>query len=97
MTDYLRDPETNELLIVNGDFVRGESTRQHQKNLLLANKGAYKQSPEIGVGLIDFLNDDDPGEMMREIRLQFAADGMIVESLGFGSDGKLQINASYGN
>lgn len=95
MIDYLRDPVTNALLIKNGDFVRDECTNQHQRNLLLAEKGAYKQYPEIGVGLMSFLKDENPGDLLREIRLQFSADGMDVKSVGF-DNGMLKIIAPYG-
>ncbi|MFS2189809.1 hypothetical protein ACCC92_24245 [Mucilaginibacter sp. Mucisp84] len=95
MKDYMLD-DTNDLRIENGDFVLGDSDLQHQKLLLFAEKGAYKQYPTTGVGIMSFLNDDSEADMLREIRLQFAQDGMQVDRLAY-KDGNLQVIANYGN
>jgi hypothetical protein len=95
MIDYLND-ENDDLMISGGDFVRGESNRQQQRKLLLAEPGEYKQAPTATVGLAGYLNDDDPSELLRDIRLKFSADGMKVQQLGFvGSE--LKVIADYGS
>jgi hypothetical protein len=94
MIDYLRDPSTGDLMISNGDFVRGESTMQHQNCLLLAEPGAYKQFPNVGVGIMTYLKDDNQADLLRAIRQQFISDGMSVNALSYNA-GKLKINASY--
>ena len=94
MTDYLLDPVTNDLQIVNGDFVIGDATIQNQKLLLFAAPGAYKQYPTVGVDIMNFLKDDNQADMMRSIRQQFTQDGMNVQQLNM-VNGKLQIVAPY--
>ena len=79
MTDYLRDND-GDLLVVNGDFVRGESTAEHQRSLLLDNKGEYKQNPTACVGVLNYI-DDDTNALPREIVKEFMADGMEVSNL----------------
>ncbi len=49
--DILLD-EDNDLLIVNGDLVIGESEEQDIKMILQAVKNDYKQFPELGVDLV---------------------------------------------
>jgi len=95
MTDYLLDPVTNDLQIVNGDFVKGDCTIQNQKKLLFAAPGAYKQYPTVGVDIVNYLKDDNQADMMRSIRQQFTQDGMTVKNLAY-VNGKLQIVAPYG-
>lgn len=95
MIDYLLDNNCD-LQIVDGNFVRGESTQQNQKLLLITEPGAWKQYPTVGVGLMSFLKDDRQVDMMRAIRLQFAQDGMTIASLAF-EDNKVKVNASYGS
>lgn len=95
MTDYLLD-DTNDLQISNGDFVTGDSTAQNQMQLLYGEKGSYKQYPTVCVGLMSFLKDNDITDLMREIRIQFSADGMTVSQLSY-TNGQFQINAPYGN
>jgi hypothetical protein len=92
--DYLIDYEQKKMLIRNGDFVPGESTRQHQRRLLMAHKGEYKQHPLAGVGLRDYVDDENPDAMIREIRKQLVADGMRVDSIQIIPNG-LHIDASY--
>ena len=93
MTDYLLDDD-NDLSIADGDFVIGDSDLQHQKLLLFAEKGAYKQYPTIGVAAATYLKDDNSADLLREIRLQFGQDGMQVNQVAINA-GKLQIDAQY--
>jgi len=93
--DFLSD-EHGDLLIKDGNFVVGESTGQHIRNLLLANKGEYKQFPTIGVGINSFLLDDlDDRELSRMITTEFENDGMIINRLSVRSLEDLEIEAEY--
>lgn len=82
-----------DLSIQNGDFTVGESTRQHQQLLLIAEPGNIMQHPETGVGTASFLNDERDG-MATEIRSQFEKDGMKVSSLHVNGE-KIEIEANY--
>lgn len=86
--------EAGDLQIKNGDLVIGESTDQHQRLLLLATKGEFKQSPLTGVGLINFLNDENPGNLKTEIRKQITSDGQLIKSLKV-KDGKIDLIAKF--
>lgn len=94
VTDILLD-SNNDLKIENGDFVMGDSTEQHQKCLLLAAKGDYKQFPLIGVDVFNWLNDDRPEDMMREVRIQFSNDGMRVNKMDVNYPSNIKIDATY--
>ncbi len=50
--DILLD-EDGDLLIVNGDFVIGESIDQEVGLILQSNKGEYKEFPTFGLNLIE--------------------------------------------
>lgn len=97
--DYLHDDD-GDLLVENGDFVVGESTLQHQNLLLKMSKGDLRQFPKTGVGVDDFLSDDNPGDIYTEIQRQFEADGMVIRKINVEFDentGSLQVasNAYY--
>lgn len=92
--DYLIDYSTGHLQIRNGDFVMGEATEQHQRRLLMAHKGEYKQHPLSGVGLSNFIDDENPDDMIREIRTQLVQDGMTVNTIKVTSTG-LGLDANY--
>ncbi|MGQ0739146.1 MAG: hypothetical protein ACT4OJ_08825 [Bacteroidota bacterium] len=94
MTDLLLTTDGN-LQITNDDLVIGESDQQQQQRLLLTEKGNVKQYPEAGVGTMKFLEAEDQGALLREISLQFSADGMNVKEVKVGDSGKILINAPY--
>lgn len=94
MTDILLDTETGALAIASGDFKMGESDRQHQKLLLITDKGAWKEFPTAGVGAANYLEAENPADLIKEVRQQFAADGMKVSGIAV-ENGKLKIDASY--
>lgn len=82
-----------ELIITEGDFTVGESTPQHQKLLLLAQKGNFMQHPDRGVGIESYLNDER-SDMMTEIRSEFEKDDMKVDKLQMNGT-KIEIEAYY--
>ena len=94
MQDILLD-ENYDLMIENDDFVLGESTRQHQGLILMANKGEFRQHPFTGVGLRLFVEDDRLGAMRVELTKQLELDGMTVQRVNVFSNEQLEIRASY--
>ena len=81
-------------LILSG-MVVGDVTQQNQRTILLAEKGEIKESPSLGVGIASFLDDDNPSDLLREIRANLREDGQTVRSCGFNSIGKLVIDGGY--
>lgn len=91
--DILID-EDNDLIVVDGDFKIEDSIEQHQKCILLAAPGDYKQKPIMGVNIFHWLNDERPEDMMREIRLQLSDDGMKVKKIS-NLNNKIEIDAHF--
>jgi hypothetical protein len=85
----------DDLLFINGDLVVRDSTLQHQKHLLLVQPGELREFPTVGVGLVNFLNDDALDDLGAAIQREFENDGMIVKKLDVYENGKLEIDASY--
>lgn len=95
MQDLLTD-ETGDLGIQGGDLLLGFSDLQHQEHLLVAQKGMYKQFPDVGVGIENFLKDSGIDEMLTEIRAEFIKDGMTVTKLNYNEQtGNLDYAANY--
>lgn len=94
MDDFLLD-ENNDLIIKNGDLAIGNATLQHQNHIILAQKGEFKNAPEIGVGILTQLNNENPRELLSEIRKNFEYDGMRVNTLKVATNGNLLIDAEY--
>ncbi len=78
-------------------FVKaGESTRTHQQDILLMHKGWNKFFPHVGVGIIDYLDNEVDGEALESsIASEMERDGMEVKNIVFGNDGKITIDANY--
>jgi hypothetical protein len=89
--------EDYDLVIEDGDFKVIESTHQHQTDLLLMCSGEQRMYPYVGVGLINYVNDDQFGGLNKEIREKFELDGQIVDSVVLYEDGKADIKAHYPN
>lgn len=94
MKDFLLDTETGDLAFENGDIKVGESDAQHQRLLLMTQKGSWKEFPTAGVGLASFLEDENPDGMIKEINQQFSGDGMTINKIAI-EDGKLKVDADY--
>lgn len=92
--DFLMDANGN-YLIENGDFVIGDATNQNIKEILAAHKGEFKESPEIGVGIEDMLNEDNYNEFLVEAKKNLEYDGMTIEELRFLENGNLIVDATY--
>jgi hypothetical protein len=86
--------ENLSIKVANGSMAIGDTTRQNQQVLLMANKGDFKYRPMRGVGLKRFLETSRTEELAREIRSEFTIDGMTVNKIQV-NNGKLEVEASY--
>jgi len=75
MNDIILTPDCD-LSVDNGDFVLADSLNQQIACLLEARKGDYRQHPDIGIGLSDYLLDNKIGELHREVAVQLRRDGL---------------------
>lgn len=74
MQDFLVD-ENNDLKIQNGDFVVGFSDFDHIIDIIDFNQGDLVEYPQIGVGIINYLNSSGKQqELNRRVRLMMEAD-----------------------
>ena len=80
--------------LVNGDLTYNESTEQHQQDILVADQGHYKEFPDTGVDILNFLQDTDPENLLRTTRKQFTKDGMKVRHIGI-KHNYIDVKAEY--
>jgi len=92
MNDIMTNIDFNPL-IVDGDYVIGDSEQQNQHHLIVASKGEYKLSPEIGADILNMLSNDSPKESLIEIKKQLEYDGHKVKNLQY-TNGQLVIDAT---
>ena len=93
MNDFLIDSD-GDLRLQDGDLVIGYSDDQQKDILLVTDKGSFKENPQVGVGLQSFLENEDSADLLAEIRKQFTADGMVIDSLQ-NINGRFIDNAHY--
>lgn len=87
-----------DLLFLEQDIISSieESTRQHQTDILLMEKGWNKFSPQIGVGIMSRLDNDETTDSLKnQIALNFEFDGMTVSDITIAPDGKINTYANY--
>lgn len=94
MKDILLD-ENFDLMVKDGDFVIGDSTEQNKALLLLAQKGEFRQWPDTGVGINDYLEDDELSELGVEIQKQFELDGMKRLNIEVFENGNIVTDGEY--
>ncbi|MEO8589493.1 MAG: hypothetical protein ABI432_09005 [Flavobacteriales bacterium] len=88
--------DTGDLFIKNGDLGYGESTLEHQRDLLIAVPGDIRQFPLIGVGLrMEMLNSVGPDEIRLAIQREMERDGMQVTKLEVVESEQITLNAAY--
>jgi hypothetical protein len=92
--DY-KNTDDGDLLFENGDLVVAESTDQHQADILFAGKGHYREFPDLGVDLMNWLEDDALGDLAGVIQQEFEGDQMQVNKLKVTQSGKVNIDAEY--
>lgn len=80
MKDLILD-EDRDLMIDADDLVIGVSDEQHREHLLLLEKGALKENLGVGVGLASFIEAEDEAGLLREVAIQYSADGMKVKTV----------------
>ena len=80
---------------ITGGLVLGDLTFQNQDIIIKMNKGELKEAPLKGVGIQNYIDDESPETLIRNIRTELAADGMIVNKVGFDTTGDLIIDAKY--
>lgn len=69
--------------LANGDLVIGGSDDQHIELLMMTTPGQWKESPLVGIGLINYLKKPTTSEkqMKRDIIVGLSADGYKVNEL----------------
>ncbi|MCQ2319449.1 MAG: hypothetical protein MJZ90_11115 [Bacteroidales bacterium] len=74
--DLILDTETGDLVFTHGDLAIGDSDEQNAQLIVDAEKGEYKEHPQVGVGLRKYIKSTGrEREMRREITLQLGLDG----------------------
>ncbi len=94
MNDLMLD-DNEDIDLTVGDFALTESTPQHQRQLLLNNKGDFKESPTMCVGALSYIDDENFGGLMRAVNIEFSRDGLEVHDLSLADDGTVNSNATY--
>lgn len=75
-------------------LIVGDVTYQNQAMILLGQKGEFKESPTVGIGINDICNDSDFRLWKREITEQIESDGQRITKLELNEKG-LVLEAKY--
>lgn len=92
MIDFIQNYD---LEIKNGDWHTGLAENQHAKYIIQAQKGEFKQNPELGVGIENMLNTEQAIDFLIEAKKNLEYDGMNVKNIAFTEAGNLHIDAHY--
>ena len=91
MKGILLTQDTFDVIIKNGTLQTGDTDEQNAQIIILAEQGEFKEHPQLGVGLSQFLKSvGRERELIRAIRIQLALDGIKNPEISF-NENKLQI------
>ena len=97
MKDYCQT-HNGDLDLSTGDIYPTESTAQHQRDLVLGDMGHIRHRPELSVGAVEYLLNEDKEGLLRRTRQVLAADGQKVRKVAYDTmNCKFQIDAAYEN
>lgn len=91
----LKYTNDGDLDLSGGDVQYANSDYQHQRGLLVSQKGDYKEWPAVGVDIINYAGDTEPEALLRAIKKEFASDGMKVAKVVLNADGEIETDAAY--
>lgn len=83
-------------ICIDGGVQMTEPTEQHKYDILKASQGDFKQSPLVGVGLVNYVNSTNTQMLRRDISRQMQKDGIKVTEVDL-KDGHFIINGKYEN
>lgn len=93
--DVLHDK--GDLLFSEGDFAVGASDEQHIDDIVWGEKGNFRESPALGVGIMQYINSPHTTltrtELEGKIKRQLEFDGFSVWDTRVLPDFELYINA----
>lgn len=84
-----------DLMVFGGDLVMGNATEAHTRDLVVADKGFYKWDPTMGVGVRNYLNDNNAVGLKGSVRRELTKDGQLVQALAVLPDGSVSIESQY--
>ena len=88
--------ENGDIMVRNGSMVVGDTTKQNQYLIMIAQKGELKEFPTFGVGISDMLHDDDELEWKKRIGEEFEKDDLEVDNIDLDlQTGKIVVEAKY--
>ncbi|GGE89463.1 hypothetical protein SAMN05443634_104103 [Chishuiella changwenlii] len=74
MKDFKRTDDLD-LEIKNGDFVIAESDQQHVEDIFIAQKGEFKEYPQVGFGAINYIKTNTTSyQFERDLKIQLDYD-----------------------
>lgn len=77
-----------------GDWIVLESEQMHIEDIILSNKGEWRQFPLLGVGGLNFLNSTlSVDEIRKRVSTQLVFDNFNVDEISLQRDGSLRVIA----
>lgn len=94
--DAMVKPQRNSLGLITDGLVVGDTMYQNEALILISHQGEFKETPLLGVGIDDMVNDNDILQWEHSIRVNLSRDNMDVRTaLIDKTTGNITIEAEY--
>lgn len=91
MTGILFDPEKKDLSVKQGSIEIGDNTLQCIEQILISNRGEYKEFPLVGGEAVKLLHSNKPRFWPNRMRNMCIAMGIKVKRVDYAPTGKIVI------
>ena len=91
MTGILIDRTSGDILITHKQISIGENTAQCIEQILLSNRGEYKEFPLIGGEVTRLINGEHSRFWPNRVKDMCIAMGLNIKSVDFDKNGKIRI------
>ena len=84
-----------DLAFEGGDFAAGVADNQHVALIFKSQQGEWKQHPSLGIGINDYLEDDEQSDLQHVINERLKMDGYFFKKFIYDNEGNVQ-SIDYG-
>lgn len=91
MTGILIDPETGDLDIRQGTIAIGDNTAQCIEEVIVSNRGEYKECPLVGGELVKLSNGETARFWPNRVRSMCVAMGLSIKRVNLDKNGRITV------
>ena len=91
MQGIMTNPETGDIIVQDGRIIIGDNSRQCIEQILVSNRGEYKEYPLVGGEILKMLHGDVSRFWPARVRNMCNSMGVSVKRVSMDNNGKIKV------